>query len=846
MPVKAVIMAGGEGTRLRPLTSLRPKPMVPIANRPVMEHIVGLCHWHGIDQVVATLQFMPQVIRDYFGDGEEWGVSLSYTVENTPMGTAGSVKNAQHLIGDEPFVVISGDALTDVDLSDVISFHREKGGAVTIVLKRVPDPLEFGVVITDDDGRIERFLEKPTWGQVFSDTINTGIYVCEPRIFDLIPSEGQFDFSSELFPLLMERGESLYGYVTDRYWADIGSLAGYLQAHWDILDGSVGVYVPGVKAANAVWIGEGADIDPDARIGDHVIIGSNVKVRAGAEIGDYSIIGDSCLVGVGTTLERAVVWSDSFVGAGASVRGAVVCRRADIRARASVEPGSVVGDETMVGQGAVIGADVAVFPYKRIDPGAVVNSSLIWESRGTRALFGADGVSGLTGVDITPELSLRIAQAYATTQRSGGHVVVSRDQSRAARMVKRAMVAGLNSAGVNVRDLRVASSAVNRFTTRDSRAVGGIHINASSRDPQTLEIHFYDAKGLDLSPGDEKKVERLYFRQEFRRSFFDQIGEIIYPPRALEYYTAGLLDALGITDSRERVRVPQITDPRIKVVAEMAYGMGSVVLPQVAAGWGIDLISLRTFLDAERTLAHAEEALRAEAEAALAVRSFKADFGIRMDAAAERVSLLAPDGRVLDGDTALHALVELWCSSGSSGGVAVPTNASMAVERIAAAHGCSVRRTGVSKRALSLAALTDDVGFAGDRAGGFVFPRFLAAFDAVMTTGALARLLAETGRRLDEVVASLPAHHLVEASVACPSGLKGAVMRGMAQAVAGLEVEMTEGIRVERDGGWALVLPDPAEPLVHVFAEGAGRDGSHEMLREYTELVERVVAAGQG
>jgi len=843
--VKAVIMAGGEGTRLRPLTSLRPKPMVPIVNRPVMEHIVGLCHWHHIDEVVATLQFMPQVIRDYFGDGEEWGVSLEYAVENTPMGTAGSVKNAQALIGDEPFVVISGDALTDVDLTAVVDFHKKKGGAVTIVLKRVPDPLEFGVVITAEDGEIERFLEKPTWGQVFSDTINTGIYVVDPLVFDLIPSEGQFDFSADLFPLLMEQGHKLYGYVTDCYWADIGSLAGYVQAHMDILDGKVGVYVPGVQTANSVWVGDGADIDPTARIGDHVVIGSNVKVRAGAEIGEYTVLGDSCLVGVDARIDHSIVWSDSFIGGGSVVRGSVICRRADIRARSTVEPGSVVGDESMVGQGAVVGADVAIFPYKRIEPGAVVTSSLIWESRGARALFGADGVAGLTGVDITPELALRLAQAYATTLRAGGHVVVSRDQSSAARMVKRAMVAGLNAAGANVRDLRVASSAVNRFTTRDSRAVGGVHVCSSSKDPQTLEIHFYDKTGLDLSAGDEKKVERLYFRQEFRRSFFDQMGEIIYPPRALEYYTAGMLDALGVTDSRARVRVPQPTENRIKVVAEMAFGMASVVLPQVAAGWGIDLISMRPFLDAERTLVTRLETAAADDETSRAVATFRADFGLRIDSAAERVVLMTPDGVALNGDVALHALVELWCGAPeTTGGVAVPFNASRAVETIAARHGRPVERCGVSKRALSLAALRDDVGFAGDRQGGFIYPQFLAAFDAVMTTGAIARLLSETGRRLEDVVAGLPEFHLVEASMACPSNLKGAVMREVAVAVSGFEVEMTEGIRVERDGGWALVLPDPAEPQVHVFAEGPDADAARALLGEYTSIVERVVSAG--
>ena len=222
--MKAVIMAGGEGTRLRPLTSLRPKPMVPIVNQPVMEHIVGLVKHHGISQIVATLAFMPAVIQDYFGAGEEWGVEIEYAVEETPLGTAGSIKNAAHFLeGDEPFVVISGDAITDIDLSEVIAFHKERGAAVTIALKRVPDPLDFGVVITAEDGRIERFLEKPTWGQVFSDTINTGIYVVEPWVLDYIPADTSFDFSAELFPKLMEEGHALYGLPVDGYWCDVGS-----------------------------------------------------------------------------------------------------------------------------------------------------------------------------------------------------------------------------------------------------------------------------------------------------------------------------------------------------------------------------------------------------------------------------------------------------------------------------------------------------------------------------------------------------------------------------------------------------------------------------------------------
>jgi mannose-1-phosphate guanylyltransferase/phosphomannomutase len=241
--MKAVVMAGGEGTRLRPLTSNQPKPMVPIVGKPCMEHIVELLGKHGFEDIVVTLAFMPQAIRGYFGAGETQGVSIRYSVEETPAGTAGSVKLAEDAL-DEPFLVISGDALCDIDLGALVRFHREKEALVTIGLKSVDNPLEFGIVVTDDEGRVERFLEKPSWGQVFTDTINTGIYVLDPEVLRHIPTDRPYDFSKELFPLLLEMGRPLYGFVADGYWQDIGNLDQYRQANFDALDENVKLEVP--------------------------------------------------------------------------------------------------------------------------------------------------------------------------------------------------------------------------------------------------------------------------------------------------------------------------------------------------------------------------------------------------------------------------------------------------------------------------------------------------------------------------------------------------------------------------------------------------------------------------
>jgi mannose-1-phosphate guanylyltransferase/phosphomannomutase len=193
-------MAGGEGTRLRPMTANQPKPLLPVINRPIMEHVLRLLKRHGFTETVVTVQFLAALVRNYFGDGDELGMSLYYATEDTPLGTAGSVKNAADKLRDERFLVISGDALTDIDLTDMVRFHRENGAMVTIGLKRVPNPLEFGIVIVDDQGRVERFLEKPTWGQVFSDTVNTGIYVMEPEVLDEIAAGESVDWSGDVFP----------------------------------------------------------------------------------------------------------------------------------------------------------------------------------------------------------------------------------------------------------------------------------------------------------------------------------------------------------------------------------------------------------------------------------------------------------------------------------------------------------------------------------------------------------------------------------------------------------------------------------------------------------------------
>ena len=318
--MKAVIMAGGEGTRLRPLTSNQPKPMMPIANRPMMEHIVELLKKHGFDEIVVTVAFQANAIRTYFGNGSEFGVQMVYATEETPLGTAGSVRNAMDEL-DEAFLVISGDVLTDIDLGAIVEFHRDRKAMATIGLKSMENPLEFGIVITRDDGSVERFLEKPTWGEVFSDTINTGIYVLEPEIFDYIEPDKPVDFSSDVFPRMLDDGRPVFGSITEGYWEDVGTLDAYIKAHQDVLDAQVDVSIPGFRIGEGVWLGEGSEIDPAATVTGPAIIGDYCRIEAGARLSEYTVLGSNVRVGADSFIERSVVHDNVYLGAGVRLRG---------------------------------------------------------------------------------------------------------------------------------------------------------------------------------------------------------------------------------------------------------------------------------------------------------------------------------------------------------------------------------------------------------------------------------------------------------------------------------------------------------------------------------------------
>ncbi len=830
--MQAVIMAGGQGARLRPLTSNQPKPMLPVVNRPIMEHIVNLLTRDGFEEMIVTLQFLPTLISNYFGDGGEWGASIQYSTEFTPLGTAGSVKNSSHFL-DETFLVISGDALTDIDLTRVVDFHRRNKSMATLALIRSQNPLEFGIVVTDAAGHIERFLEKPNWGQVFSDTINTGIYVLEPEVLDLIPDGQSFDFSKDLFPLLLERDYPLFGYVADGYWCDIGNFEQYMAAHKDILDRKVQIDPPGFRMAENVWVGEGVDIEDGAELRGPMVLGDHCKVERGAVIREFTVLGHNVVVKQDSFVHRALIYDNSYIGTGCHLRGCVVGKNCDLKGNVRLEEGVVVGDECLIGENVLVNHDVKIYPFKTVETGATVNTSIVWESKGLRTLFGKKAVSGIMNIDITPEQALRIAMAYGSSLPMASTVVTSRDASRSARTIKRAIITGLNSTGVNVTDLEVSPSPVNRFAIVTERAVGGVDTRISGFDPQSIEIRFFDEQGIDISEAEQRDIEKIFYQANFRRAFTEEIGAILFPPRVLELYSNALLAELELERLREK---------HFRVAVDYAFGSTSMIMPAIFGKMGCDVLSLNSFTDEKKVTLTQEELSFALKNLSQLVKSSEAELGVLMDNAGERLYLLDDMGRQIHPQATLILFVKLLCETGRQGKIAVPVSISSQVEEIARNFGNEVVRTKVSRSDLMKASLDPDMIFAGAGSGGFVFPSFLPTYDAMASTAVLLDRLSVTGRPLSEHVDELPPIHLLSEEIPASWDHKGLIMRRLVEETDAGKLELIDGVKVFLDDStWILVLPDPDEPSLHLICEAKDDTRAALIIGEFTKKIMDIV-----
>ncbi len=833
--MRAVLMAGGSGTRLRPLTCDLPKPMVPILNRPISEHIINLLKRHNIDEIIATLYYLPDVMRDYFQDGRNFGVQITYSVEDDqPLGTAGCVRNVAELL-DETFVVISGDSVADFDLTKAIQFHREHGSKATLILTHVPNPVEFGVVITDQDQRIVRFLEKPSTSEIFSDTVNTGTYILEPEVLQYLPENQESDFSKDLFPLLLEKGEPIYGYIANDYWCDVGHLDAYREAQYDALSRRVKLDLDYYEERSpGLWIGSNTQIDPSAKITAPAMIGNNCRIGARVQIEPGTVIGDNVIIGNDADLKRPIVWNGCVIGEESHLRACVTGRGTRVDRRAHVLEGAVVGSLSTVGEEAQISPEVRVWPSKKVEPGARLNMNLIWGQVARRNLFGQRGVSGLANVDITPEFAVRLGAAFGSTLKTGSHVTVSRDQRSISRMVSRSLIAGLMSAGINVQNLEATAIPVARAVIPTLSVEGGIHVRIHPARPDHILIEFFDKQGIDLTKSREKKIEGAYFKEDFRRVPIQEIGNMVYLEQVVDRYTTSferLLNAGAIRNSNS------------KIVIDYVYAVSGAVLPILLSKLGCDAVVLNASLSQIMPSVDDREILLGQLGNVVEV--LKASLGVQVSANGEQLILVDEAGSPIRGENLTALIAHMILTAHPRGTVVVPVNASSAVEQIAYRHDAQVVRTKVNPTALMEACNTNpNVVLGGSGEMGFIFPQLHPGFDAMFCIAKLIEMLTIQERSLAQIRSELPrvCHRTI--TVRCPWIVKGALMRYMVETHPSELLELTDGVKVRKaddPDSWILVLPDAGEPLVHLYANSNERDWVDDILREYRNRVQQFV-----
>lgn len=849
--MKAVIMAGGSGTRLRPLTCNLPKPMVPVANKPIAEHIVNLLKKHNFRDIVFTLHYLPDAIRDYFGDGSDFGCNISYSVEEgKPLGTAGCVKAIPDQM-DSTFVVISGDSLTDIDLTKAVKFHKEKKSKATLILKRVENPLDYGVVITDHDGKIQRFVEKPGASEIFSDTVNTGTYILEPEVLLYIIMGRDQDFSNDLFPLLLLRNEPMYGYVADGYWCDIGNLAVYRQAHHDVLDGKVDMKIDLPQIEPGVWVGQGTQIDSSVKLEGPVMIGENCRIGRETVISPYTTIGGNVVVQEKASLKQPVIWSNVYIGHKAELRACVVCNNSTVHDSAELLEGAIIGDNSAIGQEATINPDVRIWPDKNVDSGAKVLTSLIWGTRAPRTLFGAHGVRGLANVEITPEFAVNLAAAYGATLKSGP-ILVSRDYWKVSQMISRALVSGLVSVGIEVQNLESMPLPIARYYVKTQRCTGLVHVRVSQREIDKITIEFFDSQGVAITKAMERKIESTFFKEDFPRCSPSDVGNIGFPSRVKEYYVDEFLQHVKgqvfeedtvpfcIVPGSNYTRVTKagnISTHAPKVVIDYAMAETGVLLPDLLGQLGIETVVLNSSI--RNVPPRQEERITMRKQLADVVKALNADFGVQIGRNGEQMTLVDESGQIIRGELLLATVADIILRDKTGRTIVVPVNASSIIERIASRYNCKVVRCKASETEIgSTTARLEEAVLGGSANGCFIFPEFQNGYDAMFAVGQVLEHLTFQGRTLHQAVADLPPLYYQVDSVHCPWERKGRVMRLLVEKHHDRPMELLDGVKIQtRPDHWILILPDAVEPLVHVYADGADLQQTSADLNEYTQMV---------
>ncbi len=799
-------MSGGIGTRLRPLTCHLPKPMVPILNKPVMEYAIDLLKEHGIKDIGVTLHYLPSMIMDYFGEGENLDVNIKYYIEDRPLGTGGSVKNAHEFL-DSTFVVISGDGFTNIDLTKAYEFHKERGSKATLVLKREPVPLEYGVVITDEKGKIIRFLEKPSWGEVFSDTINTGIYILEPEVLDYYKIGENFDFSKDLFPRLLKDNIPMYGYISEDYWCDIGDLATYVQVHEDIFNNSKNYYLP-KTTMEGIWIGKGTIIEEGCKIIPPVYIGEGCTIKNGATIGPYTVIGNNSVIEEGTSIKRSIIWDNVNISNNCEIRKVVLCNNVLLKERARIFEGAVIGSYSKMFEDTTIKPNVKIWPYKTVSDGIIVRDDLVWEEKLSRKLFGYRNISGRYNVDITPEIAIGIGSSFSSVINPKGTYLISSDEYGISKAIKNSIFSGIMSTGAQVIDIKDSTLPICRFGVKYYKADGGVHISRSIDDEGELNIEFINKDGANIEKNTERKIENTLAIEDFKRCSVHDVKDIvdIFNFSSI-YLKEGASLFKNIDQIKEKVPRVIITSPSKNIV-----NLGEKFLKEI--GCNVKVIDYKGEMEIE--------------EFQNIISEEDGDLGFIYGGDGEK--LIVVDGfNVIHDEKYFLLSLLIGFKSGDLDKAVIPYNFPRIVEQIVNKYEGNTIYSKTNISNLIQEMIDRDLEF-----------QYVFNFDSILASGKIIDYIIGENANIKEIVSEIPQYFYIKKQIPCNWNDKGNIIRRLAED-SKEKIEMEEGLRFIDEKGWALIIPDQEKPHFNVYIEALNEEYAEELWTFYDDKIKEMI-----
>ncbi len=824
--MKAVIMAGGQGSRLRPVTEGTPKPLVPVLGRPIMEYIVEAVRDAGIHDILVTLHYRPGYIQDYFGDGSDWGVRLEYATEEHPLGTAGSVKNGAYFL-DEPFLVISGDALMDYSLAELAEFHHRSQAMVTFCLARVPDPSELGIVVTDPEGRVERFQEKPAPSEVFTDTVNTGIYIMDPAVLEEIPTGQSYDFSHDLFPRLLEQGERLFGHVAKGYWSDIGTVEQLSQANWDLLEGLVNLPIPGEEIQHHIYVEGTAHIEEGVSLQGPAFIGRDAILRNGATIGPYAVIGRHSEVAAGARVRRSIVLNSSYIGEHTEVRGSFCGNRTLLEREVEIEHGVVIADDVHLGQRVSVEAEVRIWPHLEVGADTLVHQNLVWNAVGRPSLFTEHGVAGLANLRLTPETAARVGKAFGSWLGIGSHVVVGHGSHPFSHVLEKAFVSGLLSVGIEVEALRVSSHAITRYAVaRNIEFKGGAFLRQGPEHAQVAVIELYDLDGHPLSRQARRKVEAIYRRADFPKVDADHVGQLFSSGDHESCYIGELMAELNRSALRQM-------KPKLSIQSRNRWS--AQILDRLLGEIQTEAVSLTG--DAgppSRDLDDPAQRLRELCSLSGGERRI----GLYLCADGRNMWLLDECGTVYSPYEVdnLLTLAYLLDGKGENGQVFLPPYVPDRLRELAHEGGWEVQERG-PELAETLAGSRDRTPFKW-----LDFEHYYLGMAAVPAFFRLLDYLARYDLGLAQLAEHLEETSCHQSEVECPWRDMGWVMRRLSEENSGSLEPVLDGVKIRHpEGGWTYIIPATGEPTLKLYAEAQDEATVYEHLEEQRRQLLRMI-----